>query len=88
MEGVSIILLFNQYILTKLQIKKREPKSISKSFSKFYFLNYYLESHLHKIAFYIFSFSTVFLYLIRTLESHSRLIYLTSEKFEIENSYI
>jgi hypothetical protein len=41
-----------------------------------------------KIIFYIFHFPTTFLFLMRTLKSPSRLLYLTSEKFGIEVGYI
>jgi hypothetical protein len=40
-----------------------------------------------KILFYIFSLSNTSLFLMCTLESHSRLLYLTSEKTEIEYGY-
>jgi len=64
-------------------------KSISKSFSKSHSLNHHLESYLHKNRFlYFFYFLTVLLNLLRTLESHSRLLYLASEKPGINNDYI
>jgi len=63
--------------------------SISKSLSKSHFLNHHLENHLHKNRFlYFFYFPTVLVNLIRTLESHSRLLYLASEKSGIDNAYI
>jgi hypothetical protein len=58
--------------------KKMNPKSISKSLSKFYSINHHLESHLHENHFlYIFTFQQFFLFLMCTLESQSRLLYLT-----------
>jgi len=52
-------------------------------------LNYHLESYLHKNHFlYFFYFPTVLLNLMRTLESHSRLLYLVIEKPGIDNDYI
>ena len=42
-------------------------------------LNYYLESRLH---------TNRFLYLVSSLESHSRLLFLASEKSGIEDGHI
>ena len=41
-----------------------------------------------KIVFYIFLLSNSFLYIIYTLESHLRYLFLASEKFKIDNFYI
>jgi hypothetical protein len=62
--------------------------SISKSLSKFYSLDHHLESHLHENHFLYFSLSKTFLFLIRTIENHSRLLYLTRKKSEIKDDYI
>jgi hypothetical protein len=62
--------------------------SISKNLFKSHSLNHYLESHLHKNHFSYLLTLTVFLYLRRTLESHSRLLFLASEKSRIEDGYI
>ena len=58
------------------------------SLSKPHSLNYHLESHLHKNRFlYLFTL-TVFLYPMRTLESHSRFLVLAREKSGIKDGYI
>jgi hypothetical protein len=60
------------------------PQSISKVLSKYHSLNHYLESRLHKKSLSISFYSkTIFLYLVCTLESHARFLYLASEKSKI-----
>ena len=57
--------------------------------SKTHSLNYYLKSRLNKNYFLdLFYSPTVFLYLVRILESQSRCSSLTSEKSKIENHTI
>ena len=74
---------------SSLEMFKNGFQSISKSHFKSNSLNHHLESHLHKNHFlYFFYFLTVLLNLMRTLESHSRLLYLASKKPEIDNGYI
>ena len=71
----------NILIIRKWRKNMKYTESISKSLSKSHSLNHHLKSHLHKKSFSIsFHSPTVFLYLIRTLERHSRLLFLASKK--------
>jgi hypothetical protein len=64
-------------------------QSMSRSFFKSHSLNYHLKSYLYKNYFlYFFHSPTVFLYLIRTIESHSCLPFFASEKSGIKDDYI
>jgi hypothetical protein len=60
--------------------------SISESYSKSHSLNHYLESQ--KLLSVFFRFPIVFLYLVHGLVSHSRFLFLGSEKSRIEDGYI
>ena len=80
--------ILNVYVILHLYY---QTWLLSNGLSKSHSLNHHLESHLHKNRFLYplpLHSPTAFLNSVRTLESHSRLLFLASEKSGIEDGYI